>query len=167
MFPPLIPDLYEGEPVVVIMKRRSLPEAITIRGLIGSTPWMSELAVKGREPREGLSVYWARQKIASLMDQQRHGQDESPLRQAVLDLALAHHLVSKYTSLVAVDVTPVRQTDKMLQTHAMKTNLPEGQNYHAIFGLPKTATSGQAQLLFGLLLFAAAALLWWLRRVAA
>ena len=167
MFPPLIPDLYDGEPVVIIMKRRSLPEAITIRGLIGSTPWKSELAVKGSEPREGLSVYWARQKIAALMDQHRYGQDESPVRQAVLDLALQHHLVSKYTSLVVMDVTPVGPTDKMLKTHAMKTNLPEGQDYHAIFGLPRTATSGQAQLLFGLLLFAAAAILWRLGRVAA
>jgi Ca-activated chloride channel family protein len=99
------------------------------------------------------------------MDQQRHGKDESALQQAVLDVALAHHLVSKYTSLVAVDVTPVRPMDKMLQTHAMKTNLPEGQDYHAIFGLPKTATSGKAQLLFGLLILAAVAILWRLQRV--
>jgi Ca-activated chloride channel family protein len=164
MFPPLIPDLYDGEPVVVIMKRRSLPEAITIRGLIGSTPWKTELAVKDREPREGLSVYWARQKIASLMDQHRYGQDESALRHAVLDVALAHHLVSKYTSLVAVDVTPVRPTDKMLQTHAMKTNLPEGQDYHAIFGLPRTATSGQLQILFGLVMLAGAVIFLRVRR---
>ena len=48
-------------------------------------------------------------------------------RQAVLDVALAHHLVSKYTSLVAVDSEPVRPTDKSLVTHEMKTNLPEGR----------------------------------------
>ena len=167
MFPPRIPDLYDGEPVVVVVKGRSLPETVTIQGMVGSTAWKTALMLKDREPREGLSVYWARQKIASLMDQQRHGQDESALRQAVLDVALSHHLVSKYTSLVAVDVTPARPTDKMLQTHAMKTNLPEGQNYQAIFSLPKTATGGQAQLLFGLLLFALAAILWRLRRVAA
>ena len=85
-------------------------------------------------------------------------------RQAVLDVALAHHLVSKYTSLVAVDSEPVRPTDKSLVTHAMKTNLPEGEDYQAIFGLPKTATSWQLQLLLGLSAFFAAGLLWSFRK---
>lgn len=164
MFPAPIPDLYDGEPVVVAVKGQALPEVITIRGSVGSTPWKTSIALKDREPRDGLSVYWARQKIASLMDQQRHGQDESALRQAILDVALSHHLVSKYTSLVAVDVTPVRPTDKILQTHAMNTNLPEGQDYQAIFGLPSTATSGKQQFLIGLFTLVVAAMLWRVRR---
>lgn len=94
------------------------------------------------------------------MGQQRDGQGESTLRQAVLDVALAHHLVSEYTSLVAVDVTPARPTDKNVISHAMKTNLPEGQDYQAIFGLPNTATNGQLQILLGLLALATAATLW-------
>ena len=106
----------------------------------------------------------SRQKIAALMDQQRYGQDESATRQAVLDVALTHHLVSKYTSLVAVDVTPVRPLDRSLQTHAMKTNLPNGQDYQAIFGLPQTATSGQLQILLGLAALIAAWLMRGLRK---
>ena len=89
-----------------------------------------------------------------------YGQDEAATRQAVLDVALLHHLVSKYTSLVAVDVTPVRQTDTRLQTHAMKTNLPDGQDYQAILGLPQTATSGQLQMLLGLAALGATWLMW-------
>lgn len=163
MFPARIPDLYEGEPVVVVLKGRSLSETVTIQGMIGSAPWTTSIALKNSDPREGLSVYWARQKIAALMDQQRYGQDEAATKQAVLDVALAHHLVSKYTSLVAVDVTPVRPADKLLQTHAMKTNLPAGQDYQAIFGLPQTATSGQLQILLGLAALLAAWLLWSVR----
>jgi Ca-activated chloride channel family protein len=98
------------------------------------------------------------------MDQPRHGQDVSAVREAVLDVALTHHLVSKYTSLVVVDIIPVRPMDKMLQTHAMKTNLPEGQDYQAIFGLPKTATSGQLQIISGLAAIVMAALLWGARK---
>ena len=164
MFPTRVPDLYDGEPVVVVVKGRSLPETVTIRGVVGSTPWKTALALKDREPREGLSVYWARQKIAALMDQHWYGQDESALRHAVIDVALQHHLVSKYTSLVALDVTPVRPTDKPLSTHAMKTNLPEGQDYQAIFGLPRTATTGKQQLLLGLFALAGAMMLWRVRR---
>lgn len=163
MFPSRIPDLYEGEPVVAVLKGTSLPDTVTIHGMIGSAPWTTSIMLKHRDSREGLSVYWARQKIAALMDQQRYGQDEAATRQAVLDVALAHHLVSKYTSLVAVDVTPVRPADKLLLTRAMKTNLPDGQDYQAIFGLPQTATSGQLQILLGLAALLAAWLMWSLR----
>ena len=164
MFPSRIPDLYDGEPVVVALKTQAIPSDVIIKGSFGSAPWMTTVALKDRPSRDGLSVYWARQKIASLMDQQTYGQDESMTRQAVLDVALPHHLVSKYTSLVAVDTEPIRPTDKSLATHAMKTNLPEGQNYQAIFGLPKTATSWQLQMLLGLAALTAAGLLWGLRK---
>ena len=163
MFPSRIPDLYEGEPVVAVLKGTSLPETVTIHGMIGSAPWTTSIMLKHRDSREGLSVYWARQKIAALMDQQRYGQDEAATKQAVIDVALLHHLVSKYTSLVAVDVTPVRPTDKLLQTHAMRTNLPDGQDYQAIFGLPQTATSGQLQILLGLAALLTAWLMWSVR----
>ena len=164
LFPSRIPDLYDGEPVVVAIKHRQLPEEVTIQGKEGSMPWKTTLSLKQSTSREGLSVYWARQKIASLMDQERHGQDDSTLRQAVLDVALPHHLVSKYTSLVAVDVTPVRPTDKNLIGHAMKTNLPEGQDYQALFGLPRTATNGPVHMLLGLAVLTLTWLLWGYRR---
>lgn len=164
MFPARVPDLYDGEPIVVVVKGHAISETVTVRGMVGSTPWNASVALKDGASREGLSVYWARQKIASIMDQQRHGQGESAVRQAVLDVALTHHLVSKYTSLVVVDLTPVRQTDKMLQAHSMKTNLPEGQDYQAIFGLPKTATSGQLRILFGLAILTIACLVWSYRK---
>src|SRR5262245_58112687 len=164
MFPLRVPDLYDGEPVVVSFKASTIPANAIIKGSFGSTPWTTEVALKASSSRDGLSVYWARQKIATLMDQQRHGQDETSSRQSVLDVALTHHLVSKYTSLVAVDTEPIRPTDKSLVTHAMKTNLPEGQDYQAIFGLPKTATNGQLQILLGLIALALSSLVWSVRK---
>ena len=164
MFPPRVPDLYDGEPVVVAFKTPTVPTHVIIKGSLGSTPWTTEVALKNSSARDGLSVYWARQKIASLMDQQRHGQDETSTRQSVLDVALTHHLVSKYTSLVAVDTEPIRPTDTSLLTHAMKTSLPEGQNYQPIFGLPKTATNGQLQILLGLIALGLASLVWSFRK---
>ncbi len=164
LFPSRIPDLYDGEPIVVAMKHTQLPDDVTIQGGKGSTPWKTTVSVKQSTSREGLSVYWARQKIASLMDQEPHGQDDSARRQAILDVALPHHLVSKYSSLVAVDVTPARPIDKNVIAQTMKTNLAEGQDYQAIFGLPNTATSGQWQILFGLLALTTAAMLWLVRR---
>jgi Ca-activated chloride channel family protein len=42
----------------------------------------------------------------------------------------------------------------------MKTNLPEGQDFHAIFGLPRTATDAPARLVIGLCLLALAFAFW-------
>lgn len=164
LFPSRIPDLYDGEPLVVAIKHSQLPDDVTIHGKEGSTTWKTSLTLKQGASRDGLSVYWARQKIASLMDQEHNGQDDSTLRRAVLDVALTHHLVSQYSSLVAVDVTPTRPIEKSLVGHPMKTNLPDGQQAHAISGFPQTATSGQLEILMGLTGLAMAWLLWRQRR---
>jgi Ca-activated chloride channel family protein len=78
----------------------------------------------------------------------------------VLDVALAHHLVSPYTSLIAVDIQPIRPSDASLITRAMSVNLPEGQDYQAIFGLPRTATNGPRHILIGLLALGLAFWMW-------
>ncbi|BFU95662.1 MAG: conserved protein of unknown function [Nitrospira sp.] len=164
LFPARIPDLYEGEPIVLAVKSRHLPAAVTLRGLLGRTPWTSTVAFQDGSPREKLAVHWARRKIDALMDQQQHGREDPAIRQAVLDVALAHHLVSKYTSLVAVDHEPVRPTDRTLATHMLKTNLPDGQDYQAIFGLPRTATPARMQILLGTACLMLAWLTWRWRR---
>ena len=72
------------------------------------------------------------------------------IRSELVSTALQHHLVSKYTSLVAVDVTPARQRTDLLKQHAMQTNLPRGWSYDHVFGIPQTATDAQLRLLTGL-----------------
>ena len=80
------------------------------------------------------------------------------VRRAVLDLALAFHLVSPYTSLIAVDVTLVRPGGEALHAKALETNLPHGWDYAAVFGMGQGATAGPVHLALGLtaLLLAAA-----------
>jgi Ca-activated chloride channel family protein len=121
--------------------------------------WESTLPITDRENREGVSVYWARQKIGSLMDKQV-GAENMGIRQTIVDLAMKHHLVSRYTSLIAIDITPARPADKDLETHAMKTNLPEGWDHTAVFGLPQTATHAQLQIMVGLVALLLGAILY-------
>ena len=150
--PEHIPDLYLGEPIMIAFRTSSLPEHIMMRGHIGSTPWSKSFYVKSGPERPGIAVNWARQKIASLMDRHIHGKEKDTVRQDVINVAIRHHLVSRYTSLIAVDVTPARQLGQTLSTHPIKTNLPSGQDYTAIFGLSAGATPGNWYLLIGLLL---------------
>ncbi len=150
VLPGLIPDLYVGEPIVVALRARSLPAEAVLRGRFGATPWASRVSLHQASPGAGLSVHWARAKIAALLDQRRAGATEDDVRHAVLDVALRHHLVSAYTSLVAVDVTPVRPGDADLRTHALRTNLPHGWEYEAVFGMGQGATPGPLHLTLGL-----------------
>ena len=147
-----LPDLYTGEPLTVALRTTNLPPSITITGNQAGTHWETRQSLVDAKPRNGIAVYWARQTIAQLMDQQTQQQDKSLLRRSILDLALKHHLVSRYTSLVAVDVTPVRPDGHALHTHALKTNLPKGMQYEAIFGWPQTATPATLYILLGSLL---------------
>jgi Ca-activated chloride channel family protein len=154
-----IPDLYVGEPIVVAVRARTLPSSAVLRGRVGDTPWESHPPLHEAAPGAGLAVHWARAKIAALLDQRGAGASEDTVRHAVLDVALRHHLVSAYTSLVAVDVTPARTGDAPLTTHALKTNLPHGWEYEAVFGLGQGATPAPLHFVVGLVALLAAAAL--------
>ena len=67
---------------------------------------------------------------------------------------MEHHLVSQYTSLVAVDITPVRPKEEGLDSHEIPTHLPAGWDHNKVFGqqFPATATDARLNFLIGLLL---------------
>ena len=159
-WPQRLPDLYLGEPLVVSFAFDQAGGDIRIGGVRGDAPWSAALPFAAASAGEGLGVIWAREKIQALTDNLRDGAGEEQVKPQVVEIALAHHLVSKYTSLVAVDKTPARPADAALQGGAMPTNLPEGWNHEAVFGeLPRGATDAQWHLLLGAVALALSALL--------
>jgi Ca-activated chloride channel family protein len=159
IFPSPIPDLYLGEPVVVALRTSTLPLHAVLRGQLGVGPWEHQIVLRQAAPGAGLAVQWARAKIDALLDARATGAAPDVVRTAVVDVALRHHLVSRYTSLVAVDVTPVRQGDAALHRHALPTNLPHGWQDRAVAELGQGATGAPLHLLAGgLALLAALAL---------
>jgi Ca-activated chloride channel family protein len=160
VLPDPVPDLYVGEPVVVTFRAGTLPPHAVLRGRFGTTAWEHELTFQRAADNAGLAAHWARAKIGALLDGRRGGAEDEAIRHAVLDVALTHHLVSPYTSLVAVDITPVRPEGAGLDSHAMPTNLPHGWDYTEVFGLGQGATDAPMHLVVGsLALLSAAALL--------
>ncbi len=151
MLPERLPDLYAGEPVVVTFKASELPSRAVLHGRLGEAEWQQELDLRTGRESAGLAVQWARNKIAALLDARGPGAEADATRLAVIDVALRHHLVSRFTSLVAVDVTPVRPGDANVRTHALETNLPAGWQYEAVFGLGQGATSASLHLAVGAL----------------
>lgn len=159
MWPKKLPDLYFGEPVVVIAKTERNTGIVKISGIRSNDQWTVELPLTSSKSAAGVGVLWARSKISSLMDSVHEGAKKEDVRKQVIDVALRHHLVSKYTSLVAVDITPARLEGELLQSRAVKQNLPHGMQQDKVFGqLSQTATSAQVNILLGSLLLGIALL---------
>ena len=59
---------------------------------------------------------------------------------AIVRTALEHHLVSRHTSRVAIDKTPVRRAGGPLNSEQIANLMPYGQSTSAILGFPSTAT---------------------------
>jgi len=149
VLPDPVPDLYIGEPVVVGFRAPTLPPHAVLHGRLGTAGWEREITMQRAGENAGLATHWARAKIGALLDGRRGGANDETVRQAVIQVATAHHLVSPYTSLVAVDVTPVRPDGEALQSHAMPTNLPHGWDYTAVFGLGQGATDARLHAILG------------------
>jgi Ca-activated chloride channel family protein len=82
----------------------------------------------------GISKLWARRKIDDFEARAYERQDPAALDKDIETVALAHHLVSRVTSLVAVDVTPSRPVDQPLGSTKLPLNLPEGWDFDKILG---------------------------------
>ncbi len=166
-YPTKVDDLYLGEPVVIKARtRQSFAPGDTVRisGDAVAGAWSHEFPLNGYRQSHGIGALWARARIESLEDAGRRGESVQLVREAIIETALNHHLVSKYTSLVAVDKTPVRPAAEHLNKNQVPNLMPYGQSANAIFGFPATATSARQRLLEGVLLLAAALLFASLRR---
>jgi Ca-activated chloride channel family protein len=91
------------------------------------------------------------------MDAKRNGAPADEIKRDVIAVALAHHLVSAYTSLVAVDVTPSAPAGVMAKRTALPTNAPAGSAFGAIAGVPQTATPAPLLIMAGALMLLLAA----------
>ncbi|MCB1772352.1 MAG: marine proteobacterial sortase target protein [Gammaproteobacteria bacterium] len=149
--PARLPDLYAGEPLVVAVQSREMPAEAKVSGRLGGRDWQSRLALGEGLRDAGIHVLWARRRIDDLQAALVQGEQVDSVREAATDVALEHHLVSRYTSLVAVDRTPSRPDAEPLRRSDMPVNLPAGWSADTVFGrLPGTATPALAWLLYGI-----------------
>jgi Ca-activated chloride channel family protein len=166
-YPAIVPDLYLGEPISVRAKASGAfrtGESIRITGDSVAGAWKRDLKLDPGTQSPGVAALWARARIADLLDNERRGADPTETRAAIVETALAHHLVSKHTSLVAIDKTPARPGGDPLMHEQVPNLIPHGQSGAALFGFPATASdaprlrfTGTIALLAALLLFAMSA----------
>ncbi len=162
MYPATVPDLYSGEPVTVRLRSDQPFHAGSMVRVTGDTAgggWLVDIPVVEDYSGFGVGALWARAKISSLFDEQRRGADAQMIRGEVVQTALKHRLVSRYTSLVAVDRTPQRDASSALKTQSVPSLMPRGAAF------PQTATPAELLRAIGLAILAFALMLWiWQQR---
>ncbi|SDU25692.1 marine proteobacterial sortase target protein [Halopseudomonas salegens] len=150
IWPERLPDLYAGQPLVVALKLNRLPESITLHGH-QPEPWQQQLWLPESQQNPGTARLWAQRKIDSLMDRLTQGTAESEVREAVLDVALQHQLMSRYTSFIAIEETPVRSPDEPLLSQQVPNLNPADHHMY-----PQTSLGLLRLWVLALALFAAA-----------
>ena len=133
--PHALPDLYRDEPLVLAARLDKLAGAVTIKGCIGDQPWTVTLPLDRAAEGKGLSKVWARRmiddaEVARTLNKLKPAEADS----AILSLALEHQLVTRLTSLVAIDKTPSRPAGEPLKLSELPVNLPAGWDFAKVFG---------------------------------
>jgi len=134
MTPDMLPDLYRGEPPLAA-RLGKLAGTMEINGRIGDRPWSITLPLANAAEGRGLSKLWARREIADAeVAQTMRTLTAEEANKMILALALEHQLVTRLTSLVAVDRTPSRPAGEPLRVSELPLNLPAGWDFEKVFG---------------------------------
>ena len=133
-YPSPLPDLYSGEPVTFVMRASDLKGDLTLSGKLNGSNWSRTFALSEAAPSKGVSQLWARAKIAGFEESRYSGMSLEDVDKGVLKTALDFHLVSRLTSLVAIDKTPARPVGERLDSRQIATMLPKGWDFMGVFG---------------------------------
>ena len=130
-----LPDLYRGEPLTLLAKLEGPATTLTVSGTLDGAPWQESVDLASAIEGNGIGKLWARRKISDAEVASTLGAvspEEADRR--ILALSLGHHLVSRVTSLVAVDKTPSRPAGVALTRAEVPLNLPHGWDFDKVFG---------------------------------
>ncbi len=138
VFPTIFPDVYMGEPVLADARwnNKLTGGHVIITGKYAGVQWSQKLKLNqiktphdstDNSSTKGLDKLWAYRKIQSLEDQLLFGADTQETEDAITEVALNHSLVTRYTSLVAVEEAISRDPENApLKTAAIPQAMPHG-----------------------------------------
>lgn len=131
--PMRLPDLYAGDPIVLTYRSATAMDGdIRVKGTRDGQTWSTTVAGDFGGDGVGVANLWARRAIRAINRDHigRHAAaDRTERRDTILALALDYHLVSDFTSLVAVDHTPARPPEAPLYKRETAANLPAGMDW--------------------------------------
>ena len=143
-YPEVIPDLYAGEPLWLYARLPREPRDVLVCGDLEGRYWETATQLLPGPGTEAVASLWARSKIEAWEDSRIFGVDAEVVRAEVVELALAFGLLTRYTSLVAVDKTPMRSSGERVETRDVPSLAPAGSTF--VSGFTQTAAGWKTQL---------------------
>jgi Ca-activated chloride channel family protein len=157
-YPSPLPDLHAGEPLYVSARigGGGSVRRVTLHGRTLEGPVSFDLRAEDAGTGDGVATRWARARVESLMDTLHENADPESVRRAVIGVSIPFGIVTRYTSLVAVeefptvtgDTVPVRVASALPFGSTPAGELPQGGTDE-----PFLLMAGLLLVLFGSLFF--------------
>ena len=133
--PARLPDLYAGEPLTLLGKGDRLEGRLVVTGLIGDKPWRQSVDLAGAAPSPAIARLWAGTRVADAEAQRSAGQiSDAEADETIAKLGMDYGIVTRQTSLLAEDVTPVRPAGAALTREELPLLLPHGWDFDKLLG---------------------------------
>ena len=168
VYPKRLPDLFMRQPLLIYGRiSRGHAGRLHLKAQNGNAPYATTIAfdIGNAEFHPGITTLWARQRVEDLMDDWRHANEaqQKEIRGGIVTHAIRYHLVTRFTSLVAVETIVVNPSGQA-NTVPVAAELPSGMKMESVFGSPATGTADDFLQALGLALFVIGAGLCYLTR---
>lgn len=145
--PHLLPDLYAGEPLLLLGKGEQVAGRLVVSGMIGDTPWSQTVDLGKAAESPSVARLWANRRIGDIEAQRWSGQLKGEeADETVAQLGLRYNIVTTQTSLVAIDETPARPDGVKLTREELPLLLPKGWDFDTLLGRDAPAVAAQTPL---------------------
>ncbi len=139
--PHALSDVWDERPLVIHARYRKAGRGtVVLRGFQSGRPYEQRLAVtlpEREEAHAAIASLWARARVDAIMDEDlaavQSGQVPAERRERILAIALAHRLMTQFTSFVAVEEKVVNEGGHQ-RTVAVPVEMPDGVEYEGVFG---------------------------------
>ncbi|HME13304.1 MAG TPA: marine proteobacterial sortase target protein [Candidatus Acidoferrum sp.] len=168
LYPERPPDLFLRQPLLIYGRiTEGQKGRVILTAHAGNQPYQASFPIDATTAtfHPGITVLWARQRVEHFMDQWRQTEEgaRDAIRAAIVAHAIRYRLVTRFTSLVAVEQL-VSNPGGESSTVAVRSELPEGMQMDKVFGAPATGTADAFLEALGLALIGISlAVIWGLR----
>jgi len=128
VFPARAPDLYAGEPLILAAKlAQEMPDQVIINGMANGNRFAQSMELSQGKDAQSISKLWARRKLSELYSIRSGSPEQAEeTKQAIIQLALEHQMMSRHTSFIAVGDKVSRPPQWMLNREVVPNAMPEG-----------------------------------------
>lgn len=124
-YPAKVPDLFYSEALLSYARLPSPLTSLNVTGNIEQRRWQTNVQATSNVSNNRLGTLWARQKVADIEDKGRRGElNKTSVKEAVLDVALTHQLLTRFTAFIAKAETPSRPQARPVQSEAIANVVP-------------------------------------------